>query len=106
MEKYQFELTMSDLAKNINIKKGLMQMNQQELVHSLREFTEMKAKVRSLRTPEEQETVEYFSKHINWLRKEYTSQMNELRSMKRQFKARQALASGNEYMFHMLMTLA
>lgn len=105
------EITQSERAQQIKIKKALIQMCQGELESSYKEFTKMKATPKSLRTVEEQENVEYYSKHIEWLRKEYAAEMKELRSMKWEFKAYQALASGNKYMFHkymfyMLMTLA
>lgn len=100
------EMTQSERAQQIKIKKALIQMCQGELESSYKEFTKMKATPKSLRTVEEQENVEYYSKHIEWLRKEYAAEMKELRSMKWEFKAYQALASGNKYMFHMLMTLA
>ena len=100
------EMTQSERAQQIKIKKALMQMCQGELECSYKEFTKMKATPKSLRTVEEQENIEYYSKHIRWLRKEYASQMKELRSMKWEFKAYQALSSGNENMFHVLMTLA
>lgn len=98
------KMTQSERAQQIKIKKALMQMCQGELESSYKEFTKMKATPKSLRTVEEQENIEYYSKHIEWLRKEYAAEMKELRSIKREFKAYQALASGNEYMFHMLMT--
>ncbi len=98
-------MTQSQRANQITIKQGLIQLCQSDIEQTYKEFTVMKNVVRSNRTDEQQKQIEYYHNHIAWLRKEYTSLMKELRSMKREFKAYQALDSGNKYAFHMLMTL-
>lgn len=100
------ELTQSERARLIKTKQSLIRQHQEELVHCLHSLTEAKNEVRSQRTSEQQEFVSWMSNHIKWMRKEYAQRMKELRYLKREYKAYQYLNStGNEPIFHMLMTL-
>lgn len=93
------QITQSDRARQIKLKQSLIRMHQEELEHCLKSLAEAKNEPPSQRNPQRQEFVSWMSNHIKWMREEYTRRMEELRNLKREYKAYQYLIStGREFL--------